>query len=185
MSEINVAQFLGCSPTLNTAVAPAGKGGQNYKYDLIPGGSNGGVYVNQKLASSLAQNTRQKEPKEYNDKSFLNHTHDHVPAEKHPFCDPFAVVSSRFWIFSRPLMGCSQPSKLSRYNPEEEILKEEENPFTEENPRIFPLSAEPCFRKCGMSCVSLKQILRVIGRDWYMESHQIRTASISQSLFLT
>ncbi|THU95537.1 hypothetical protein K435DRAFT_859414 [Dendrothele bispora CBS 962.96] len=139
MSEIDVAQFLGCSPTLNTAVAPAGKGGQNYKYDLIPGGSNGGVYVNQKLASSLAQNTRQKEPKGYNNESLLNHTHDHVPAEKHPFCDPFAVVScgfslnhgvffekgtfpiglykARFWIFSRPLMGSSQPSKLSRYNP--------------------------------------------------------------------
>ncbi|THU91228.1 hypothetical protein K435DRAFT_863609 [Dendrothele bispora CBS 962.96] len=81
MSEIDVAQFLGCSPTLNTAVAPAGQSK---------------VYVNQKLASSLAQNTRQKEPKGYNDESLLNHTHDHVPAKKHPFCDPFAVVSCGF-----------------------------------------------------------------------------------------
>ena len=47
MSEIDVAQFLGCSPTLNTAVGSTGKAGQNYKYDLIPGGSNGGVYVDQ------------------------------------------------------------------------------------------------------------------------------------------
>ncbi|THU84104.1 hypothetical protein K435DRAFT_870632 [Dendrothele bispora CBS 962.96] len=74
MPEIDVAQFLGCSPTLNTAIGPTDKAGQNYKYDLIPGGSNGRVYVDQKLASSLAQNTRQKEPKGYNDESLLNHT---------------------------------------------------------------------------------------------------------------
>ncbi|THU79201.1 hypothetical protein K435DRAFT_875760 [Dendrothele bispora CBS 962.96] len=62
MSEIDVAQFLGCSPTLNTAVGSTGKAGQNYKYYLIPGGSKARVCVD--------QNTRQKEP----DESLLNHT---------------------------------------------------------------------------------------------------------------
>ncbi|THU80794.1 hypothetical protein K435DRAFT_873999 [Dendrothele bispora CBS 962.96] len=63
MSEIDVAQFLGCSPTLNTAVGSTGKAGQNYKYYLIPGGPKpGSVWI--------TQNTRQKEP----DESLLNHT---------------------------------------------------------------------------------------------------------------
>ncbi|THV01627.1 hypothetical protein K435DRAFT_793233 [Dendrothele bispora CBS 962.96] len=59
MPEIDVAQFLGCSPTLNTAIGPTDKAGQNYKYDLIPGGSNGRVYVAM---------------------YYCLHTHDHVPA---------------------------------------------------------------------------------------------------------
>ncbi|THV01162.1 hypothetical protein K435DRAFT_854017 [Dendrothele bispora CBS 962.96] len=82
MSEIDIAQFLGCSPTLNTAVGSTGKAGQNYKYYLIPGGPKpGSVWI-----KYSPEGARRITPQPHLDILFDSlHTHDHVPVEKHPF----------------------------------------------------------------------------------------------------
>ncbi|THU94809.1 hypothetical protein K435DRAFT_798645 [Dendrothele bispora CBS 962.96] len=98
----DTAQFLGCSPLLNTSLGPTGKAGQNYKYYLILGGPKAGVYVDQKLASLLARNSSQKEPKGYNDKNLINHTwtyycqetHEHSPDQKEPYRSLFVSDQS-------------------------------------------------------------------------------------------
>ncbi|KAK7461136.1 hypothetical protein VKT23_009063 [Stygiomarasmius scandens] len=100
MFEIDYDNFLGCSPLLVTTVGPLGKSGQNHKWYLIHSGPKKGIYVDQRLASSLAKTTKQDIPCGYDDEVLIKKqwmyycmtSHDHPDNVKKPFVDPFDTV---------------------------------------------------------------------------------------------
>ncbi|KAK7441376.1 hypothetical protein VKT23_016623 [Stygiomarasmius scandens] len=100
MFEIDYDNFLGCSPLLVTTLGPLGKTGQNHKWYLIHSGPKRGIYVDQRLASSLAKQTRQDTPRGYDDEALINKqwmfycmtSHDHPDDVKKLFVNPFDTV---------------------------------------------------------------------------------------------
>ncbi|THU75710.1 hypothetical protein K435DRAFT_880304 [Dendrothele bispora CBS 962.96] len=97
MSTSTVENFRGCSPSLFRVVSPSGVARQNFKYYLLEGGPNAGVYLDQRVASGRARDSKQREPKGYNTEQALiddwmflcNEVHKHSPQELRPFVDPF------------------------------------------------------------------------------------------------
>ncbi|THU87723.1 hypothetical protein K435DRAFT_867003 [Dendrothele bispora CBS 962.96] len=99
MSTLTVESFRGCSPSLFRVVSPSGVARQNFKYYLLEGGPEAGVYLDQRVASARARETKQREPKGYNKEQALiddwmflcTEVHKHSPQELRPFVNPFAT----------------------------------------------------------------------------------------------
>ncbi|KAK7439154.1 hypothetical protein VKT23_014782 [Stygiomarasmius scandens] len=106
--------FRGCSPTLFNSIGPRGTAHQSYKYYMIYGGPRAGIYRDQSLAAEVAQLTKQRNPKGFNDEASINenwifmcqNAHTHSPDELRPFVSPFPVQPSAQRVSSEP-----QPSR--------------------------------------------------------------------------